>query len=61
MNKQVVLQSKNPFIVSSTMGIEMEDDQIIFYPDEGRFYLDNVEDAKKLRDMLNVWIAYQEL
>lgn len=61
MKKRITLRSKNPFILSPTMGIEMEDDQIIFYPDEGRFYLDSVEEAKKLRDMLNVWIAYKEL
>lgn len=62
MDKRTILRSTNPYTLVKEMEVVISDSQVTFtMPELETFRLNKVKDAKKLRDMLDVWIAYQKL
>jgi hypothetical protein len=62
MDKRLVLLTANPYAFVKKMEVDLKDSQIDFRVPGGEiFRLDNVGEAEKLRNMLDVWIAYRKL
>lgn len=62
MDKRAILRSTNPYTLVKEMEVVISDSQVTFtMPELETFRLNKVKDAKKLRDMLDVWIAYRRL
>lgn len=62
MRKISVLESSNRYAQFNLLEVELTEDQVsLLVPQEFSFRIDNVEAATKLRDILNVYLAIQEL
>lgn len=62
MRKSVTLRCKSPFADNNVLEVALTDAQVtLTIPDRAGFRIDTLESAEELKQILEVYIAYQKL